>query len=116
MANRRGKKWLRTAITLCLFPCVPLAHAGTDATARDWCKEKTLRYLKKHGYEPYNWAATTDIEGDNYVTKGEWSVDADEIKVECTTNKHGKKKTGKYKILDIEIFDDGKLTDLSKQK
>lgn len=93
-------------IALCLILCTPLSHAGLGpaTTARDWCKKKTLHYLEKRGYAPYNWEATTYIDGDNYVTEGEWSVDVDEIKVQCTTRKHA--KSGKYKILDVDISDD----------
>lgn len=118
MALKGGKSLLNATGAMCLLACASLAHAGfvTGATARDWCKEKTLRYLKKHGYEPYNWVATTYIEGDNYVTEGEWSVDVDEIKVQCTTNKHGNMRSDRYKILDVDIMDDGKPTRRSKQK
>ena len=111
MAKRRCKKCLSAMFALGLFASAPLAHAGfgPSTTARNWCKEQTLRYLKKHGYEPYNWVATTYIEGDDYVTKGEWRVDVDDIKVECTSNKHGKKRAGKYKILNIEVLDEEDL-------
>ena len=92
MAHKDRKFLLNATVAMFLFTCALLAHAGfgPGATARDWCKEKTLRFLKRHGYQPYNWVATTYIEGDDYVTEGEWSVDVDEIKVQCTTNKHGK--------------------------
>jgi hypothetical protein len=116
MVLKGGKSLLNTTVAMCLLICAPLSHAGfgTGATARDWCKEKTLHYLKRHGYEPYNWVATTYIEGDNYVTEGEWSVDVDEIKVQCTANKRGKMGSGRYKILDVDISDDGKATRRSK--
>jgi len=96
-------------LTLCLFTGAAPSHAGFGpaATAREWCKDKTMHYLKKRGYIPYNWAATTHSEGDYYVTEGEWSVDVDVIKVECTSNKHLKKPSGKYKILGVEITEDG---------
>lgn len=106
LGNIAIKHPARTMIALCLILCTPLSHAGLGpaTTARDWCKKKTLHYLEKRGYAPYNWEATTYIDGDNYVTEGEWSVDADEIKVQCTTRKHA--KSGKYKILDVDISDD----------
>ena len=117
--TQRGAKYLATAgLTLCMLACGPLSYAafGPATTARNWCKDNTLRYLEKRGYEPYNWTATTFIEGDNYVTKGKWSVDADDITVECTTNKHGKKTSGKYKILDVDILNDGGSADHAKKK
>jgi hypothetical protein len=112
--TQRGVKCLVTAgLAVCMLASAPLSYAayGPAGTARDWCKKKTLTYLEKRGYAPYNWAATTYIEGVNYVTKGKWSVDADTINVECTTNKHGKKASGKYKILDVDILDDGSSAD-----
>jgi hypothetical protein len=92
-------------LLLALSLGAPPAQAGFGpaTTARAWCREKTLHYLTRRGYAPYNWQATTYIEGDDYVTKGVWSVDADEIKVECTTRKHGSHRTGKYKIEGVEI-------------
>lgn len=81
------------------------AHAGFGpaAVARNWCKDKTLHYLDHRGLQPYNWRATTYIEGDDYVTRGVWSVDADEIRVECTTHKRGSHRSGRYKIDGVEI-------------
>jgi len=104
------KRLLKRVLGLLLLAVVPLAHAsfGPAATARDWCKKKTLHYLEKRGYIPYNWEATTYIEGDNYVTKGVWRVDVDNINVQCTSNKHAKKPAGRYKILNVDISDDGK--------
>lgn len=118
MAHRSGKYLVTTALALCLLVCAPLGHAGFGpaATVRDWCKKKTLRYLEKRGYTPYNWTATTYIEGDNYVTEGKWSVDADDIKVQCTSNKHTKKSSGKYRILNVEILDDDKPDKQKKKK
>ncbi|MEJ2553008.1 MAG: hypothetical protein P8164_05325 [Gammaproteobacteria bacterium] len=106
------KRVLRSALALCLLAGVPLAHAGFGpaATARDWCKKKTLHFLKSRGYIPYNWEATTDIEGNNYVTKGVWRIDVDDLRVQCSSNKHARKPSGKYKILNVEILDDGKAT------
>jgi hypothetical protein len=40
----------------------------------------------------------------------------DEIKVQCTTNKRGKMRSGRYKILGVDILDDGKPPRHSKQK
>ena len=104
------KQLLKSVLGLLLLAVVPLAHAsfGPAATVRDWCKKKTLHYLEKRGYIPYNWEATTYIEGDNYVTKGVWRVDVDNINVQCTSNKHAKKPAGRYKILNVDISDDGK--------
>ena len=104
------KRLLKTGLGLLLLAAVPLANAGFGpaATARDWCKKKTLHYLEKRGYIPYNWEATTYIEGDSYVTKGVWRVDVDNINVQCTSNKHAKKPAGRYKILNVEISNDGK--------
>ena len=118
MVYEHNKHLMPAALALCALVCAPLSHAGLGpaTTARDWCKKKTLTYLEKRGYEPYNWTATTYIEGDNYVTKGEWRVDVDDVKVECTAKKHRKSGGGKYKILDVDILDDGKTTDHSKKK
>ena len=118
MAYGCGKVWSCTALALGLFACLPLVHAGfaSDATAGDSCKEKTLAYLKKRGYIPYNWVAATHSNGDEFVTEGEWSVDADEIKVACIVNKHGTDISGKYKILGIEILNDGKAANHPKNK
>lgn len=92
------------ALILGLLSIVPAEAAFGPATvARDWCKDKTLHYLNRRGLSPYNWRATTFIEGDDYVTRGVWSVDADEIKVECITKKHGSHRAGKYKILGIDV-------------
>lgn len=76
---------------------------GPSATARKWCEKQTLHYLQKRGYQPYNWSATTYIEGDDYVTKGIWRIDVDDLKVECVTPKKGRKSSGRYKILGIEV-------------
>jgi len=101
-------------LALCLLANAPLASTGFGpAAAREWCKDKTMHYLKKRGYIPYNWAATTSLQDDRYVTKGEWSVDVDVIKVECTLNHHLKKPSGKYSILGVEISDDGEPADHS---
>lgn len=103
------KQLLGPTLALCLLAGAPLAHAGFGpaATARDWCKKKTLHYLERRGYIPYNWEATTYLEGDDYVTQGVWRVDVDNIKVRCTSNKHARKPSGRYKILDVDIFIDG---------
>lgn len=110
MEHAIDKRLLRCALALCLLAGVPPAHAGFGpaATARDWCKRKTLHFLESRGYIPYNWEATTYIEGDNYVTKGVWRIDVDDLKVQCSSNKHARKPSGKYKILNVEILDDGK--------
>lgn len=115
MGDGHGKLPCITVVVLCLTSYTQISHAGLgpSATARDWCKEKTLQYLTKRGYIPYNWVATTYIEDDNYVTKGEWSIDADEINVECITHKHGNLRAGKYKILDVEILGNGKSAESS---
>ena len=104
------KQRLRSALALYLLAVTPLTHAGFGpaATARDWCKKKTLHYLERRGYIPYNWEATTYIEGNNYVTKGVWRVDVDNINVQCTSNKHARKPAVKFKILNVDISDDGK--------
>ena len=109
--NHGINKLLNRILILSLMASIPPAHAGFGpaATARDWCKRKTLHYLVRHGYIPYNWEATTYIEGDNYVTKGVWRIDVDELKVQCTTNKHARKSSGKYKILNVDIMDKTKL-------
>ena len=101
---------LITMLTMGLLACPPASYAGFGpaATARDWCKDTTLHYLKKRGYNPYNWAATTRSIGNNYVTKGVWSIDVDELNVECTTRIHGNLHSGRYKILGVEIDTDGK--------
>ena len=108
--NAIDKQLLKSALALCLLTGVPTVHAGFGpaAAARDWCKKKTLHFLEKRGYIPYNWEATTYIEDDNYVTKGVWRIDVDNLKVQCTSNKHAGKRSGKYKILNVEILDDGK--------
>lgn len=118
MAYGIDKHLVTSALALCLLAVIPLAHAGFGpaATARDWCKKKTLHYLERRGYIPYNWEATTYIEGDKYVTKGVWRVDVDNINVQCTSNKHAGKASGKYKILNVEILDEGRATDHSKKK
>jgi len=112
------KRLVAAALALCLLTGAPLAHAAfaPAAAARDWCKKKTLHYLEKRGYTPYNWEATTYIEGDNYVTDGAWRVDVDDIKVQCTSSKHAKKASGRYKILNVEITDDGASEKKSKKK
>lgn len=112
MAYFIDKRVLGAALALCLVAGVPLAHAGFGpaATARDWCKKQTLHFLKSRGYIPYNWEATTYIEGNNYVTKGVWRIDVDDLKVSCTSNKHARKPSGKYKILNVEILNDSKAT------
>jgi hypothetical protein len=112
MAYEIDKQLLRSVLALCLLSCIPPTHAGfgPSATAREWCKNKTLHYLEKRGYIPYNWEATTYIEGNDYVTKGVWRVDVDNIEVQCTSNKHATKPSGRYKILDIEITDGAKPT------
>ncbi len=104
-------KWLlMTCVASSLSVGLSPAYAGFGpaATARDWCKKETLHYLERHGYIPYSWEATTHIEGNNYVTKGIWRVDVDNINVQCTSNKHAKKPNGRYKILNVEIDNDGK--------
>jgi hypothetical protein len=112
VAHTPGKQKPIAVLTACLLALagLPTAHAGFGpaATAREWCKKKTLHYLKRRGYIPYNWEATTYIEGDNYVTKGIWRVDVDDINVQCTSNKHATRPSGSYKILNIEIKGDGK--------
>ena len=99
-------------MSLCLFAGAVPSHAdfGPATTARQWCKKHTLRYLEKRGYIPYNWEATTYIEGSDYVTEGVWRVDVDNIKVQCTSNKHNGKSSGRYKILDIDILKDNGLS------
>jgi len=101
---------LGSVLAACLLVSAPLAHAGFGpaTTARNWCKKKTLHYLEKRGYIPYNWEATTFLEGDDYVTQGVWRVDVDNIKVQCSSNKHARKPSGRYKILNVDIFDDAK--------
>ena len=96
-----------TAATLmaCLL-ALPLSGAaalGPATVARQWCEKHTLHYLQKRGYQPYNWTATTYIEGDDYVTKGTWRVDVDELAVECVSKKNSRKGTGSYKILGIDV-------------
>jgi len=86
------------------------ADFGPAATAREWCKKRTLHYLEKHGYIPYNWEATTYIKGDDYVTQGIWRVDVDNIEVQCTSNKHARRSSDHYKILNIHILDDTKAS------
>jgi len=112
------KRLVAAALALCLLAGAPFAHAafGPAAVARDWCKKKTLHYLEKRGYTPYNWEATTYIEGDNYVTEGAWRVDVDDIKVQCMSSKHAKKASGRYKILNVDITDDGASEKQSKKK
>ena len=104
------KRLPKAVLALCLLAGMPAAHAGFGpaAAARDWCKRKTLHFLEKRGYIPYNWEATTYIEGDDYVTEGVWRIDVDNLKVQCTWNKHAGKRSGKYKILNVEILNDGK--------
>ena len=94
-------------LAMCLLVSMPLAHAGFGpaASARDWCKKKTLHYLEKRGYIPYNWEATTYLEDDNYVSQGVWRIDVDNIKVQCITKKHARKSSGRYKILNVDIFE-----------
>lgn len=116
MKRGKTKRPALMMLAWCLLAYESPVLAGFGATAEDRCRDTTLHYLKKRGYAPYNWAATTDSEEGNYVTKGTWSVDADEIKVECTSDKQGKRNTGKYKILDVEILDDGKPGDSAGQK
>lgn len=118
LVHSPDKRLLAAGLALCLLAGTPLAHAafGPAAVARDWCKKKTLHYLEKRGYTPYNWEATTYIEGDNYVTDGAWRVDVDDIKVQCTSSKHAKKASGRYKILDVDIMDDGASEKRSKKK
>ena len=110
MVHGSDKQLLKTLLGLVLMVGLPLAHAGFGpaTTARDWCKKKTLHYLEKRGYIPYNWEATTYIEGDDYVTKGVWRVDVDNIDVQCISNKHARKPAGRYQILNVEITDDAK--------
>lgn len=105
-----AKRLLATAAALWLLAATPPSHAGFGpaATAREWCKKKTLRYLKRRGYIPYSWEATTYSKGDSYVTKGIWRIDVDDIDVQCTSNKHAKTPSGSYRILDVQIKDDGK--------
>ena len=105
MTNGRVKQWSSIVLALGLLACAPLVQAdfGSGAIAGDWCKEKTLNYLKKRGYIPYNWVAATRSDGDDYITEGEWSVDADDIKVQCTTPKNA--ASGRYKILGIDVSD-----------
>jgi hypothetical protein len=86
------------------MPAAPAqAGLGPATVARDWCKDKTLHYLNRRGLNPYNWRATTFIEGEDYVTRGVWSVDADEITVECTTPQRGSHRAGKIKIDGVEV-------------
>jgi len=92
-----------TGIALLAWSVNASAALGPAATARKWCEKQTLHYLQKRGYQPYNWSATTYIEGDDYVTKGLWRIDVDELQVECVTKKDGKKSGGRYKILDIDV-------------
>jgi hypothetical protein len=109
--DRRIDKRLRGfALSVCLMAGAPLSHAdfGPAAKAREWCKKQTLGYLEKRGYIPYNWEATTFLEESKYVTKGIWRVDVDNIKVTCTSDKHARKPSGRYKILGIDIFEHGK--------
>lgn len=89
----------------CLFalPSSGTAALGPATVARQWCEKHTLHYLQKRGYQPYNWTATTYIEGDDYVTKGTWRVDVDELAVECVSKKNSRKGTGSYKILGIDV-------------
>ena len=110
MDKSLDKQLLICALLLSLMagPHSAQAGFGPATTAREWCKKKTLHYLEKRGYIPYNWEATTYIEGDDYVTRGVWRVDVDNIKVQCTTNKHSGKRGGRYKILDVDINDVGK--------
>lgn len=112
MASGFDKQLLCFAVALCLFADIPPTHAafGSASTAREWCKKKTLHYLERRGYIPYNWNGTTYISGDNYVTKGVWRVDVDDINVQCTSHTYAIKPSGTYKILNIEILDDGNLT------
>ena len=84
------------------------AQAGftSAAVAADWCKAKTLHYLNRRGLRPYNWEATTARQGDRYVTRGIWSIDADEISVECTALRHGGLGAGRYHVLGIDVTED----------
>ena len=118
MSNGIDKRLMICALALSLFTAAQpaLAGFGPAASARDWCKKKTLHFLERRGYIPYNWEATTYIEGDNYVTKGAWRVDVDNINVQCTSNKHARRPSGKYKILNVEILDDGRPTDHAKRR
>lgn len=118
MQSRYGKNSVSAVLALCLLAGAPLAHAGVGpaTAARDWCKKKTLHYLEKRGYEPYNWTATTYIEGNNYVTVGVWRVDVDDIKVQCASKKELRQVSGKYKILNVEILDDDKSGNRAKKK
>lgn len=86
------------------LPPPATAELGPAAAARKWCENQTLRFLKKRGYEPYNWSATTYIEGDEYVTKGTWRIDVDQLEVECVSGKKGRKSGGRYKILGIDVL------------
>lgn len=88
---------------LLALPSSGAAALGPATVARQWCEKHTLHYLQKRGYQPYNWTATTYIEGDDYVTKGSWRVDVDELQVECVSKKNGKKGAGSYKILGIDV-------------
>jgi len=97
---------LAAALMVGLLLTAPVqAGFGSAAMAADWCKDKTLHYLNRRGLRPYNWQATTASKGDNYVTRGIWSVDADEIKVECATLKHGGPPPGRYQVLGVDVTD-----------
>lgn len=97
--------WL--AAGLLLLPGPARAELGPATTARKWCEKQTLRYLRKHGYEPYNWTATTYIEGSDYVTKGTWRIDVDELEVECVSSKR-RGAGGRYKIHGIDLPEGGR--------
>lgn len=99
-------------LVLSLLLVITPVHAGFEQTgeARDWCRDKTQDYLQDRGYTPYNWTASTYLQDNRYVTAGVWRVDVDDIKVECVSKKDNKRASGKFKILNIEIMDDGKTS------
>ena len=96
-----------TGAILAMVIFTPPSQAGFDRAGdtRAWCKERTLNYLRDHGYTPYNWTASTHLKDMHYITKGEWRLDVDDLEVECRSKKDGKRASGKFKILNIEIMD-----------
>ena len=74
------------------------SHLNTGSELRDWCKHKSSNYFSAKGLKHYNWTAATLNEDNFLVTKGEWLVERERIKVICRVKPGAHKRYATFAI------------------
>lgn len=65
---------------------------------QNWCKNLSYQYFRQKHQQPFNWAASTIRELNDYHTTGSWKVNNQERYVFCQVRKGRKAKSTKIEI------------------